>query len=513
MTQKRNFQVILFSSSPESNNIHKIYGIHRMSTEMRLQGFTCQVVHFYTHFTDDELKKIIQNLVGNRTLVIGFSSTFFSWGPTDDQINILKKANLIMDYAKLINLKVKFILGGANPFSMTNPINGISLKKVDAIFDGFPEYFVSKYINALYNDLEIPVPTKISKMGLPVYVPSEYDFDFSTSQIIYAPEDYVDSEESVVLEVARGCIFKCSFCTFRLNGKKKLDYIKDPEVLREELMRNYNDYKIKYYIISDDTFNDSTEKLRMLHAVFTSLPFKIKFSTYLRLDLLYHNREQIQLLKEMGLVGAMFGVESFHDEAARSVGKGLTGEKSKMLLDDLKKIHWGDQVKIEVALITGLPYETLESYEETKRWIEDQTKDIDLVRVNFLRIDNPDTARNKSQLSVFAQNASKYGYYWKDGQQEWHNNKSEVTNSQQADDLRLELDTLARKSFKFAHGGFTLFGLWNQLQKTNISKVTFDDLLNMNRKEFVSWRSQVVHPNLEKIRQDYIKHYKRNFGL
>jgi hypothetical protein len=215
----------------------------------------------------------------------------------------------------------------------------------------------------------------------------------------------------------------------------------------------------------------------------------------------------------MGLVGAMFGVESFHNEAARSVGKGLTGEKSKMLLDDLKKIHWGSQVKIEVALITGLPYETLESYEETKQWIKDQTKDIDLVRVNFLRIENPDTSRNKSQMSEFTKNATKYGYYWKDGKHDWHNNKSEITNSYQADNMRLELDTLARKSFKFAHGGFTLFGLWNQLQKTNVSKVTFDDLLNMNRKEFAFWRNRIVIPNIEKIRQDYISNYKRNFGL
>jgi MoaA/NifB/PqqE/SkfB family radical SAM enzyme len=484
-----------------------------MSTELRQQGFTCQVVHFFQFFKYTELIQLLDNLVGDKTLIIGFSSTFFLWGSAADQISILKKANIIIDYAKLINLKVKFILGGASPFSMTETIEDISLKEVDAIFDGFPEYFVCKYTNALYHNHEIPVPTKISKKGIPVYVPSDYDFDFSKSQIIYAPEDYIVPGEAVVLEVARGCIFKCSFCTFRLNGKKKLDYIKDPEVLRTELIRNYNHYKIQYYIISDDTFNDSTEKLRMLHAVFTSLPFKIKFSTYLRLDLLYHNREQIQLLKEMGLVGAMFGVESFHNEAARSVGKGLTGEKSKMLLDDLKKIHWGSQVKIEVALITGLPYETLESYEETKQWIKDQTKDIDLVRVNFLRIENPDTSRNKSQMSEFTKNATKYGYYWKDGKHDWHNNKSEITNSYQADNMRLELDTLARKSFKFAHGGFTLFGLWNQLQKTNVSKVTFDDLLNMNRKEFAFWRNRIVIPNIEKIRQDYISNYKRNFGL
>ena len=512
MIQTENFQTILFSTSSESKSTQKIYGVHRMSTELRLHGFTCQVVHFYAAFTNAELQKLAQRLVGDKTLVVGFSSTFFAWASEKDQEEIIRKSNLLIDYIQLTNPKVKIIVGGAGPFTMINNRNNC-LKRVSAVFDGFPEHLVCKYVSALYEGTELPQPTKFKFDSISVYIPNDDDFDFSKSQIIYAPEDYIDQNESVVIEVARGCIFKCKFCTFRLNGKKKLDYIKDPEVLREELIRNYNDYKIQYYILSDDTFNDSTEKIRLLHQVFTTLPFKIKFSTYLRLDLLYHNREQVHLLKEMGLVGAMFGVETFHYGAAKAVGKGLDGTRSKKFLDELKNKYWGDGIKIEVALITGLPCETLESYEETKKWILDQSVNVDLIRVNALGLSNPNISYKKSGASLFAQNAHLYGYYWKDDSNFWYNDDSEVKDFQQAMDIRQELDQAARRSFKFAHGGFTLFCLWTELQKTNISKVTFDDLLNMSRVDFTNWTKRFVSPNKEKLRQNYLNHYKKNFGL
>lgn len=515
MIQKENFQTILFSYAYESKNTQKVYGIHRMSTELRLSGFTCQVVHFFVRFTDDELKKLIYKLVGDKTLVIGFSSTFFSWGSEQDKQNILRKAKLLIEYAQIINPSVKIIIGGAGPLKMIEYDEDFR-KKVSAVFSGFPEEMACNYIKTLYEKSDPPTPTKLIYDSIMYYNTDGDNFKFTKSQIIYAPEDYIEQNEAVVIEVARGCIFKCKFCTFRLNGKKKFDYIKDPEVLREELIRNYNDYKIQYYTMSDDTFNDSTEKVKILHEVFTSLPFKIKFSTYLRLDLLYYHREQITLLKEMGLSSVMFGVESFNHEAAKSIGKGLDGKTSKQFLKELKDIYWGDNVKIEIALITGLPYETIESYNETKKWIEDQSVNIDLIRTNALRLENPNVYKLNSSISQFSKNASTYGFYWKDDSNFWYNDKSEIKNYKQALDMMNELYQTAKNSSKFAHGGFTLFSLWNiiqELNKQSNNPLTFDDLLNMSRIEFTKWHDEFFKPNKNYIKQNYIINYKKNFGL
>ena len=58
------------------------------------------------------------------------------------------------------------------------------------------------------------------------------------------------------LEVARGCIFKCNFCSFPLNGKGKGEAIRDFSYIRDELIENYELYGIEDYWLTDDTFND-----------------------------------------------------------------------------------------------------------------------------------------------------------------------------------------------------------------------------------------------------------------
>ena len=91
---------------------------------------------------------------------------------------------------------------------------------------------------------------------------------------------------------------------------------------------NYEKYGITKYYYGDDTHNDSMHKLEFLYnEIYSKLPFKIEFATYLRLDLLAAHPESISLLKESGLVGTFFGIETFNHASNKSVGKGATEEK------------------------------------------------------------------------------------------------------------------------------------------------------------------------------------------
>ena len=80
---------------------------------------------------------------------------------------------------------------------------------------------------------------------------------FSKSKTSYVEHDYILKNEVPILEIGRGCIFNCKFCSFALKGKKKLDYIKDQSLLRDELIEHYEKYGMDKYIFVDDTFNDS----------------------------------------------------------------------------------------------------------------------------------------------------------------------------------------------------------------------------------------------------------------
>lgn len=492
---------LIFSCSPDKGPPQKLMGIHRMATEIRSAGLTCQIVHFFQFFKYVELIRLLKNLVGNNTLVVGFSTTFWENNIQDSEILKLKTI-YVVNFIKQNFPNCKIVGGGHSPTLLTT----YGLPRLDAIFDGFSEGTFLKYLSAVRQNTDYPVPSYNIEMTK-VYLQQEYsdNFNFTTSTIKYTSNDYIVNGEPTILEIARGCIFKCKFCAFPLNGKKQLDFIKEYSTLRDELITNYEMFSIQHYILSDDTFNDSTEKIERIHKVFTTLPFKIKFACYLRLDLLNAHPEQIVMLKEMGLVGAFFGVETFHHKAGQTIGKGLDPNKSKRLLHDLKTIHWKNDVKISVGLIAGLPYETHESYQATKDWILDESNLVDHINVNVLHLGNPAKGYN-TNISLFQKNAADYGFYWLDSDSSWKNFNGPVKSLAEARLIANELSDACRDANRDYASAFGFIQAWKVVQ--HLSTVTFDELSKMDRIEYTRWKDEYfTKTNIE----DYIENYKNNF--
>ena len=139
------------------------------------------------------------------------------------------------------------------------------------------------------------------------------DFDFTTSKINWQKKHFINEREHLPIEIARGCIFKCKFCNYFLNGKKLWDFVKSPETLYDEMSSNFDKFGTTGYMYSDDTYNDSTEKIRVLkEQCYDKLPFNVEFSTYARADLIISNPEQLDILMESGLKAVLFGIETFN---------------------------------------------------------------------------------------------------------------------------------------------------------------------------------------------------------
>ena len=71
------------------------------------------------------------------------------------------------------------------------------------------------------------------------------------------------------------------------------------------------------------------------------MPFKIKFDTYIKPELLVRWPEQIDLLVETGLRGASLGVESLNKKARQAVQKGANAEKVLDAITDMKSKNNG----------------------------------------------------------------------------------------------------------------------------------------------------------------------------
>jgi hypothetical protein len=452
----------------------KSAGPHTLATEIRNLGLTCQVIDLCFYFTPEEILKVCEKYITKDTYIVGLSTTFWLFGMNDTKREIIRK---IVKYTRTMKTP-KLAVGGTMASHFTEKI------KPDITIDGFAEDEFIQYIKSIGN------------------IDTEYKHDFNTSKITYLENDFIDYNESTVIETARGCIFKCDFCSYPLNGKKKLDYIKEKETLRSELEDNFNKYGIDTYTLSDDTFNDSTEKLEHIYDVISQLNFNVKFVCYLRLDLLNAHREQIDLLHKMGLKGAFFGVETFNHASGKSIGKGLHPDKQKELLFDLKDKYWKNDVNITIGLISGLPFESIASHKETINWILSKDCNLDRIRPSPLYVANP-LIDKYPYKSTFQLNASKFGFYWPDpASHNWKSLSGEIKSFGQALDMSREIYDAAKERMMVYRGNFSLPLVHNIAKYDNLN---IDDLMAMDINKYVEW----YFNNRHRLMKMYIDAYKK----
>jgi hypothetical protein len=417
---------IIFNDCIELSGVirHRTAGAYRIASEFRKLGIEVQVIEGWNILTlenTDPVKLLLDKFMNENTMFVGFSSTFFSNSykiyfnrAEKNNTRNLKSSHVISDnpfylpWNQLIDLKryVKtkktdcdFIIGGAQADKSDGHIS-------DYKFLGYSETQVADYLK--YKDKKNPfwMPKLENGQRIVNNNPKADGFDFCSSIIKYETSDCIQPGEVLPIEVSRGCIFKCKFCAFPLNGKSKNDYLKKPDVLYSELMENYEKWGITKYVISDDTFNDSTKKLETLLKVVGKLPFDFNFASYTRLDLIGAHNEQIQLIKDLGCVSIIFGMETLNQKAAACIGKGGNIEKHIETLYKCRE-SWGDSVYTMSGFILGLPYDTYETMEAWVQRVVDFNFPLHTVSFNELGLRSGGEAINKSEFEI---NSIKYGY-------------------------------------------------------------------------------------------------------
>jgi hypothetical protein len=440
-------QIILFSDCNNALGYGRYAAPYRLATELRNNGYTVRVIDFFASYDLETLEKILKTYIDKSTLFVGFSTSIWTKSKTDKEkldlitnsdysmrsfyggnlwTPLFPQSNEFIDelflMIKKLNSKCKIVVGGYKA-------NHINQKGVDFWVLGQGETSIIKIANHLYrNDSIDGIKTKF---GL-ILTDKIYPYNnFSSSQILFEKSDFLIKNENIPIETARGCIFSCSFCSFNLNGKKFGDYTKSKETLREELVYNYENFGINEYMISDDTFNDSIQKIEYFYDVISNLPFKIKFSCHLRLDILGYHMEMAHMLKDMGAKCVEFGIETMNIETGKKIGKLGDKEKIIQILHDLKSI-WKDDVYMSSGFVVGLPYETEKSIRDTMEWLYSDDNPLTAIQFNQYAATNPPILPIESyndveklgkagfvntprgwiyeNISKIADNPAKYGY-------------------------------------------------------------------------------------------------------
>jgi Radical SAM superfamily len=357
----------------------KTAGPYRIATELRNNGFSVQVIDISIFDDPKKLAFLLDRFVDNNTLWIGISNTFM-------ESFLGTKWSTLYDYDRELHTdkvrnKARELMSNFNRFKNLKWIYGDAGARTDLTEVGFIRFHG-------FVDQQVLDFTKSCSQGKQssenIIYKKEFD-NFCSSSILWQPNDILLGEIALPIEISRGCIFKCAFCRYPLNGKRKLDYIKDPDVLYRELMRNYELYGVKDYLFTDDTYNDSMIKLRQIRDVVKKLPFEINFSTYLRLDLMIRQDGMAEILRETGLIGAFFGIETMDPDDAKFIGKNVPFQQQVEYLWKLKDGLFKD-VMINSNFILGLPNDNENKIKNLFTWLEGDNNPLDSFTVTELRI-------------------------------------------------------------------------------------------------------------------------------
>lgn len=359
----------------DSRHPFRYSGIYSLATHLRKNGYSVKVLDFFFHNDLERMSLLLNHYITPETRIVGFSTTLAvrpvyvgsgrgrSYGTgmsrknrkneistifLEDDFSVDRSfMEIIINIVKNINSDVQIVTGGSN-----NIFQSLDLVDWHVIGEG------ENALLAIARHLDVGDPIRYTvRNGARIVKNEYYPYDeFSQSFIEYKEDDYISFGEFLPLETTRGCVYKCKFCTFKKKSLDQKDQFKDPVLLKDWLNKNYEQYGIYGYYITDETFNESLEKIKSYYPVFTNLPFKPELIGMGRLDMFYRYPEMGEMLLDMGLVSIEFGVETLDENAGKIIGKSFEKRKVFETLKGLKEI-WGDKVEMMVNMIIGLPEE------------------------------------------------------------------------------------------------------------------------------------------------------------
>lgn len=403
---------IIFWNGGVDWGVSRTIGPYKVAYWLRKHNYTTQVLDFIDFMPGDIIEKLTRKFITKDTKVLAISTTFLALAVhthSNGKKYWISEANLdILKRIKQDFPNIKIVLGGYKSEKLAG--FGIVDATVMSYTTASEEIFL-EYMNHLTTGSEPPESVECwwdpdkrpvyNKARNPVYNIEVDDFKWSK-------QDGILPGEPLPLDISRGCIFACRFCQYPHLGKKKLDYIRGMEFLKEEIIYNYENFGTTSYYIIDDTFNDTETKMKAFYDMTQTLPFKINYASYIRADLVYRFPDTAHYLKESGLYGAFFGLESLHPSASNIVGKAWSGKHAREFIPELYHNIWDHHVPIHTNFIVGITGETIESVDSTADWFIQN--DLHSITFERLGLNGPDDGPVWSIKSEFDKNSSKYGF-------------------------------------------------------------------------------------------------------
>lgn len=387
----------------------RVLGPYKAAWAARQHGYDVQVISKIQLLPLEKIIELCEHFIDQKTIIgVGTSLLIYPKGDysSDAFIKRLSPEGVIY---KIINT-IKHFRSKYNNKVIVGGSQAVAFKEILS-----PDHVIQ-------GDAENQLPQLLDRIKRSGIQKKPYDWQITGCDFKWHESDCIVPSEPVPIETSRGCIFKCKFCQFENLGKKVGTFERPLSCVREEIINNFEKYKTTHYWLTDDTFNDNNERVNQFCEMVESLPFRINFMGYLRLDLAHRYQDTARRLYKAGLVGCSLGIESFHPEASKAVGKSFSSKHGKEFLDYFYHDICEANITINCCNIIGLPGEFPDHIEKTIDWYKKRPH----IHTNWssLNLNDPKRIPTGQSTSVFEREAEKYGYtffpdrtadYWERG--------------------------------------------------------------------------------------------------
>ena len=333
-------------------------GAHRIAHWLRCHDWDIEVLDFLPFWSVQELIEYCKSRIDAETKFIAFSYMFFT-----PQFNNFPVELLV--WIKQNHPDIKIIVGSQEKY-----VHGYEY--VDYIIAGYGEYAILELLKYLFSNGSRPKFVMEEPFFKYIDANKFYPaYPMKSLTVSYEQRDYLSSEEWLGIEFSRGCMFKCDFCNYPILGVKG-DYTRDASDFQQQVTDTYDRFGVKNYVVADETFNDRTDKITKFADIVEKLDFDPFFQGFLRADLLVSRPRDKEELLRMNFLAHFYGIETFNHRSGKSIKKAMHPDKLKDGLIDIRKYfssHGTGRYRGFISLIFGLPHETVESLDSTKRWL------------------------------------------------------------------------------------------------------------------------------------------------
>ena len=372
-------KVIFFSDNNNGDGSDLLYmkadSNLRNAYILRKKGYKVKQVHNLTFFKDYEFEKIIDDFADGDDIVSCVSTSFIR---TISRIGFERPQNF------------GFAWGGKTLAALITLLPILKRKSVKTLFTGYhiSEYMdtqsyrdahtideIKDYIDYFIVGSSTDIIEKICRGQSFDYenfdganlVKAGNFVDFSDCAATPLPEDGIMKGECLTTEIASGCVFSCQFCNFKILGKKKHEYMRSYESLKQEIVTNHENFKTRFYTFSDNIMNDNLDKLKYLVKIREETGIDLRWVGFIRVDII-QDKKHAHLLADSGMACGVAGIESLKKEVGPYIGK--VTDKSRIIdcLELLRSVI-GDNALLDASFILGLPTETVDDCYKSFEWI------------------------------------------------------------------------------------------------------------------------------------------------